>query len=66
MLDGCSEVFTGGTTETAGATDDGFCGCGGGGGRLEWMNGEEETGMEARGGDGGRAAGTVAGEEWTV
>lgn len=39
-----------------------------GGGRLEGMNGGggglEETGMEARGGDGGRAGRTEEGYEW--
>lgn len=37
---------------------------GGGGGRiLEGMKGEDETGMAARGGEGGRAGSTVEGLE---
>lgn len=40
---------------------------GGGGGRFDWMNGEEETGIVAgRGGLGGRAGRTVAGPDWTL
>lgn len=40
-----------------------------GGGRCDCMNGEgeeETTGMEARGGLGGRAGRTVAGLDWTL
>lgn len=39
---------------------------GGGGGMLDWMNGEEDMGMEARGGLGGRAGRTVAWPDWTL
>lgn len=40
---------------------------GSGGGRLDCKNGEEETtGIEARGGLGGRAGSTVAGADWTL
>lgn len=33
---------------------------------LEAMNGEEETGIEARGGLGGLAGSTVEGADWTL
>lgn len=39
---------------------------GGRGGRLDCMNGEEETGIEALGGLGGLAGRTVAGPDWTL
>lgn len=39
---------------------------GGSGGRLDWIKGEEETGIEARGGLGGRAGRTVEGPDWTL
>lgn len=39
----------------------GFCG---GGGMLEVMKGEEETGIDARGGDLGLAGRTVAVDDW--
>lgn len=41
-------------------------GLGGGVGRLEGMNGDVDTGMEARVGDGGRAGRTVEGPNWTL
>lgn len=42
-------------------------GGGGGGGRLDCMKGEADTtGIEARGGLGGRAGRTVAGADWTL
>lgn len=39
---------------------------GGGGGRFDCMKGEEETGIEARGGLGGLAGRTVAELDWTL
>lgn len=62
------EEAGGGGGGGAGLAEDG----GGGGGRLDWMKGEdvgvgvgvEETGMEARGGLGGRAGRTVEGADW--
>ena len=53
-----------GTDGTFGLDDDEESG--GGGGMLDWMKGEEETGIEARGGLGGRAGRTVAGPDWTL
>lgn len=56
----------GGVGTTAGIEDDwglgGAVEAGLGGGRLEGMKGEEETGIWARGGLGGLAARTVAGD----
>lgn len=55
--------------EEAGGGGGGGAAAGGGGGeRLDWMKGEavgvEDTGMEARGGLGGRAGRTVEGTDW--
>lgn len=50
-------------------TDGGFCleeAEGAGGGRFDWMNGEDETGIEARVGLGGLAGSTVVGPDWTL
>lgn len=50
-------------------TDGGFCleeAEGAGGGRFDWMNGEDETGIEARVGLGGLAGSTVMGPDWTL
>lgn len=58
MLECCWPLDDGGGGGAAGTED----GLGRGGGRLEGMKGDEETGMEARGGEGGRAGRTV---DWT-
>jgi hypothetical protein len=51
-----------------GGTDGGFCFAEGGvrGGRLDWMKGEDETGMEAWIGLGGLAGRTMVGPDWML